>query len=105
MAVSRPDVLSVKNTMVAVQLLQASGLTTDRMKLVVNFDDLPDAIPSGDIEHQLGIPVICSLPSSTPTMISSTEQQPVMLAAPRDPVSRRLADLADHLVSEHVVPR
>jgi pilus assembly protein CpaE len=92
--VTDADLASIKNTMVALGVLDRAGGLREQIRLVLNKvgpDDKPDLAA---IERHVGSKVDLILPASAPLAASLDAGVPLLLSAPDDPFARQVKDLA-----------
>ncbi|GAA3167737.1 hypothetical protein GCM10010466_67890 [Planomonospora alba] len=101
LVLTEPDVLTLKNTRIALETLDLLGQPAERRIVTLNRSGSPVGLTTGDVERALGTPPHAHVPSSADVPLSLNRGVP-LADDPAHPVSRALADLAArHL---HAVP-
>ena len=93
--VSSLDVSSIRNLRKATDALDKIGITTPR-QFVLNRADAKVGLTAADAEEAVGMPILCSIPSSRDLPLSMNVGTPVVLGNRRSPVARHLLQLAEH---------
>ncbi|MFC4058825.1 CpaE family protein [Planomonospora corallina] len=94
LVLSEPDVLTLKNTRIALETLDLLGQPAERRIVTLNRSGSPVGLTSADVERVLGIPPHAHVPSSADVPLSLNRGVPLAADDPAHPVSRALADLA-----------
>ncbi|WP_051713256.1 AAA family ATPase [Spirillospora albida] len=89
-----PDVLTLKNTRVALETLDLLGHPAGRRTVVLNRSGSPVGLTMDDVEHILRVPIGAHIPSSADVPASLNKGVPLTAAQPRHAVSRAISDLA-----------
>ncbi len=92
--VSDTDLTSLKNAMIARQIVGRQGMLDDRVRLVVNCGEAgrsPDVVA---VERTVGIPVVGVLPTAEDSPVTDADGVPLVVADPSAPFSRAVVDLA-----------
>jgi len=88
------DVVSVKDTWLALDMLASWGVPEDRLKLVTNRMSPHSVVSEADIAGMLGRVSLTAFPYDPAVIRATAIAQPVVLARPQSPFSRRLTALA-----------
>lgn len=88
-------------------LLTTLGYARDKLHVIVNRWEKGGEITSADVQKALGTPVDLEVPNSFAAVAHAINHGiPILRSAPRDPVSKALASLADRLApQEHARKR
>lgn len=99
--VLRLDFTSLRNTRQALDHLEQLGVDRKNVRLVINRHGQPREIRLGHAEEALGMKVLKSIPDDPKTINRSINNGvPVVLDAPRMPVSRSFVELAQAIHQE-----
>ncbi|GGK99742.1 hypothetical protein Ppa06_68330 [Planomonospora parontospora subsp. parontospora] len=102
LVLSAPDVLTLKNTRIALETLDLLGQPAERRVVTLNRSGSPVGLTPQDVERVLKVPPHAHVPSSADVPLSLNRGVPLAAGDPAHPVSRAVADLAvRHL---HAVP-
>ncbi|MGI5169999.1 AAA family ATPase [Spirillospora sp. CA-253888] len=94
LVVTAPDVLTLKNTRVALETLDLLGHPAEQRVVVLNRAGSPVGLTIRDVERVLGAPVGPHVPSSADVPASLNRGVPLAVDKPGHAVSRAIADLA-----------
>ncbi|GII05870.1 AAA family ATPase [Planobispora takensis] len=89
-----PDVLTLKNTRIALETLDLLGHPADRRIVTLNRSGSPVGLTPQDVERVLRVPPHAHIPSSADVPLSLNRGVPLAAADPAHPVSRAIADIA-----------
>ncbi|GIH97387.1 CpaE family protein [Planobispora siamensis] len=100
-----PDVLTLKNTRIALETLDLLGHPADRRIVTLNRSGSPVGLTPQDVERVLRVPPHAHIPSSADVPLSLNRGVPLAAADPAHPVSRAIADIAvRHLAAPPGLP-
>nr|BFE89245.1 hypothetical protein GCM10020093_118470 [Planobispora longispora]BFE89400.1 hypothetical protein GCM10020093_120020 [Planobispora longispora] len=94
LVLAAPDVLTLKNTRIALETLDLLGHPADRRIVTLNRSGSPVGLTPQDVERVLRVPPHAHIPSSADVPISLNRGVPLAAADPAHAVSRAIADLA-----------
>jgi pilus assembly protein CpaE len=104
--VMRLDFISLRNTRRTLDLLQESGISRDRVQIVVNRGGQPGEIAVAQAEESLDMKILHSLPDDPKTVNRAINNGiPVVLQSPSAKISRALVELVTSLVEPKTVRR
>lgn len=90
LCVTLPDVISVSQSLRALQHLQTSLVPAETIKVVINKSG-PGALPAATIQNTLKCEVIGSLPQDDVSAFSALQRStPLVLSAPRSPLTQEI---------------
>lgn len=99
--VLRLDFTCLRNTRAALDYLRDIGVSLDRVQIVVNRFGQPNEISAAAAEEGLGVKITHYIPDEPKTVNRANNNGvPVVLQSPSAKVSRRIAELAEHLAVE-----
>ena len=94
-----PDLPSVKNTKMALEILQSLGYPDEKIRLVVNSPHSEGGIIAREIEEALKREVVVALPADGKTVVNSINKgKPFILSDPDSAIAKKLQYLADKLL-------
>jgi pilus assembly protein CpaE len=88
------DVASIKDTVMALNMLRAWSFPEERIKLCINHSNTANSIRDADIARTLDYEIFWQIPFDAAASRASQLGQPVVLSSPRSKVSQNLAELA-----------
>jgi pilus assembly protein CpaE len=92
--VTSMDVASIKDTVMALNMLRAWSFPEERIKLTINHSNQANSIREADVARTLDYEIFWQIPFDAAASRSSQLGQPVVLASPRSKVSQNLGELA-----------
>jgi pilus assembly protein CpaE len=92
------DMPAIKNLKVAIATLDALGLPTAERRVIVNRADAKVGLTIDDVEDFVGVKVFASIPTSPEVSASTNQGMPIVLAHPKHPVSRSIAQIAEAIL-------
>lgn len=96
--VLRLDFISLRNARHTLDFFQESGISRDRVRIVVNRCGQPGEIAAAQAEESLGIKILHSVPDDPKTVNRAINNGiPVVLQSPSARISRALVELATSL--------
>jgi len=95
--VTSMDIASIKDTALALEMLQSASIHEDKVKLTVNHSTAANTLREEDIERVLEYKVFWRIPHDLNVATSTQLGQPVILTKPYARVSRSINDLASAL--------
>ncbi len=94
----RLDFVSLRNTRRTLDFFQESGISHDRVRIVVNRCGQPGEITAAQAEESLGIKILHSIPDDPKSVNRAVNNgTPVVLQSPSAKISRALVELATSL--------
>lgn len=93
--VATPDVPSLKNLRVTVDMLDLLSYPKEARTIVLNRSDSDVGLTAEDVERVLRAPIAAHIPSSRAVPLSINNGMPITLANREHPVSRAIAGFAD----------
>ncbi len=93
------DVFSIRNLKKTIEIMDQLGLVIPHRHLVLNRADSKVGLDRTEAVIELGMRRAIEVPSSRYVPLSLNRGEPVVEMQPRSPVARRIADLAEQLVS------
>ena len=100
LAVTSPDVTSVKNTVILLDLLREHGYPLERIQLVLNAVDRREGLAPVDVAKLAGLDAVWQVPFDAHVPLSLQRGEPLVEARPRSPAARSLRALAARLAQE-----
>ena len=100
-----PDVMSFKNSRLALQTLQALNIPPEKLRLVVNHANTQLGLTRADAERAMGMRVDATLPSENTVAESVNRGTPVMVSAPSSKFGLAIDELARSLKGSPSRPR
>lgn len=85
-----PEVPCIKRTKAAIALLEESGYTRDKVKLVINRADPQSEVPLAEIEKALNYPVHARIPDDRAVAKGISLGAPAVMSAPKSPAGMAL---------------
>jgi pilus assembly protein CpaE len=101
--VTSPDLASVKDVRLALDLLRSWDFSEERIKLTVNNPTRNNAVSKKDLEQALGYEVFWSIPFDREIAISNQTGVPSVLRNPSAKASRSIIGLATALAGTAVM--
>lgn len=95
--VTSMDIASIKDTALALEMLQSAAISEDKVKLVVNHSTAANTLREEDVERVLEYSVFWRIPHDLNVATSTQLGQPVIITKPYARVSRSITDLASTL--------
>lgn len=92
--VTSMDVASIKDTVMALNMLRAWSFPEEKVKLIINHSNMANSIKDEDVAKTLDYQVFWQVPFDIAVNRASQLGQPVLLASPRSKVSQNIAELA-----------
>jgi pilus assembly protein CpaE len=99
LVVSSLDVTSLKSARVGVETMQAMGIPTPKMRLVLNRANTKVGLTERDVERAVRLGIDTALPSDVVVAESVNRGIPVVMGAPRSRFARAIDDLAKRLMT------
>src|SRR5262249_23477213 len=88
------DVSSIKDTVMALNMLRAWSFPEEKIKLLINHSNIANNIRPADIARTLDYEIFWQIPFDTAVSRAGQIGQPVLLSSPRSKASQNLAELA-----------
>ncbi len=88
------DIASIKDTALALEMLQSASVSEDKVKLMINHSTAANTLREDDVERVLEYKVFWRVPHDLNVATSTQLGQPVVITKPYARVSRSIADLA-----------
>lgn len=98
--VTSMDIASIKDTALALEMLQSASVSEDKVKLLVNHSTAANTLREEDVERVLEYKVFWRIPHDLNVATSTQLGQPVIITKPYARVSRSITDLAYALSGE-----
>jgi pilus assembly protein CpaE len=98
--VTDADIASLKNTLVAVRVLDGSGGLRKHLRLVLNSMSRDRKVERREVEQLVGTAVTAELPQSATLAQSLDDGTPLVVSAPDDAFSQAVSALASTLLGE-----
>ena len=95
--VTSMDIASIKDTALALEMLQSAGVSEDKVKLMINHSTAANTLREEDVERVLEYKVFWRIPHDLNVATSTQLGQPVVITKPYARVSRSITDLASAL--------
>jgi pilus assembly protein CpaE len=92
--VTSMDIASIKDTALALEMLQGASVSEDKVKLTVNHSTAANTLREEDVERVLEYRVFWRIPHDLNVATSTQLGQPVVITKPFARVSRSITDLA-----------
>ena len=92
--VTSMDIASIKDTALALEMLQSASVSEDKVKLMVNHSTAANTLREEDVERVLEYKVFWCIPHDLNVATSTQLGQPVIITKPFARVSRSITDLA-----------
>jgi pilus assembly protein CpaE len=103
--VTSMDMASIKDTVLALDMLRSWSFSDEKIKLAVNHANSANSINEGDVERTLDYRVFWKIPFDKSVSISSQLGQPVVTYDPNSKVSQSLMQLARSLCGSGTPPK
>nr|WP_260408596.1 AAA family ATPase [Planomonospora venezuelensis] len=94
LVLAAPDVLTLKNTRIALETLDLLGHLAERRIVALNRSGSPVGLTPQDVERVLRVPPHAHIPSSADVPLSLNRGVPLTAGDPAHPVSRAIAEIA-----------
>jgi pilus assembly protein CpaE len=94
MLVTSMDIASIKDTALALEMLQSAAVSEDKVKLMINHSTAANTLREEDVERVLEYRVFWRIPHDLNVATSTQLGQPVVITKPYARVSRSISDLA-----------
>jgi pilus assembly protein CpaE len=88
------DVASIKDTVMAMNMLRAWSFPEEKIKLLINHSNIANSIRDADVARTLDYEIFWQIPFDQAVSRAGQLGQPVILSSPRSKVSQNLAELA-----------
>jgi pilus assembly protein CpaE len=88
------DVASIKDTVMALNMLRAWSFPEEKIKLTINHANMANSIRDTDVARSLDYEIFWQIPFDQAVSRAGQLGQPVVLGSPRSKVSQNLAGLA-----------
>jgi MinD-like ATPase involved in chromosome partitioning or flagellar assembly len=88
------DIASIKDTALALEMLQSAAVSEDKVKLMINHSTAANTLREEDVERVLEYRVFWRIPHDLNVATSTQLGQPVVITKPYARVSRSISDLA-----------
>lgn len=95
------DVFSIRNLKKTIEVMDQIGIVTPTRHLVLNRADSKVGLDKSEAIFDLGMRKAIEIPSSRHVPLSLNRGEPVVEMQPRSPVARRVADLAEDIITTH----
>ncbi|MEV6965464.1 P-loop NTPase [Hamadaea sp. NPDC051192] len=95
--VTTPEIPSLKNTRVTLDMFDLLDYRKAARTLVLNRADSKVGLSSGDVEKIVRMPIVGSIPSSRDVPVAANAGVPLTVSSPSHPVSQAYKDLATRL--------
>jgi len=92
--VTSMDIASIKDTALALEMLQSAAVSEDKVKLMINHSTAANTLREEDVERVLEYRVFWRIPHDLNVATSTQLGQPVVITKPYARVSRSISDLA-----------
>jgi pilus assembly protein CpaE len=92
--VTSMDIASIKDTALALEMLQSASVSEDKVKLMINHSTAANTLREDDVERVLEYKVFWRVPHDVNVATSTQLGQPVVITKPYARVSRSISDLA-----------
>ena len=92
--VTSMDIASIKDTALALEMLQSAAVSEDKVKLMINHSTAANTLREDDVERVLEYKVFWRIPHDLNVATSTQLGQPVVITKPYARVSRSITDLA-----------
>ncbi len=92
--VTSMDIASIKDTALALEMLQSAAVSEDKVKLMINHSTAANTLREEDVERVLEYQVFWRIPHDLNVATSTQLGQPVVITKPYARVSRSISDLA-----------
>jgi len=92
--VTSMDIASIKDTALALEMLQSADVSEDKVKLMINHSTAANTLREEDVERVLEYKVFWRIPHDLNVATSTQLGQPVVITKPYARVSRSISDLA-----------
>ena len=92
--VTSMDIASIKDTALALEMLQSAAVSEDKVKLMINHSTAANTLREEDVERVLEYKVFWRIPHDLNVATSTQLGQPVVITKPYARVSRSISDLA-----------
>lgn len=94
------DVPTIKNMKMAVETLDAMGITREEQLLVLNRADEVVGVNKDNVETLLGMRVRSTIPADSAVANATNHGTPIVASDPTHPVSQQIIELAGKLIPE-----
>jgi pilus assembly protein CpaE len=92
--VTSMDIASIKDTALALEMLQSASVSEDKVKLMINHSTAANTLREDDVERVLEYKVFWRIPHDLNVATSTQLGQPVVITKPYARVSRAITELA-----------
>jgi pilus assembly protein CpaE len=99
--VTTPELAALKNASRLIQLGVRLGYPENKLRLVVNRNNMPGAISASDFEQHLDYRASFHLPQDSTVVSSLTRGEPLVTAARSSPAGRAFTNLARAVSNNH----
>ncbi|MET0425504.1 MAG: AAA family ATPase [Actinoplanes sp.] len=100
-----PDLPTLKNVRLTVEMFEMLDYPRDQRLLVFNRADTQVGLTDADVEQAIGMPFAVRVPSSRDVPISVNRGEPLYMLQPMHPVSRAIQTLADRCAGIDEAPK
>lgn len=100
-----PDLPTLKNVRLTVEMFEMLDYPREQRLLVFNRADTQVGLTDADVEEAIGMPFAVRVPSSRDVPISVNRGEPLYLSQPLHPVSRAIRELADRCAGVEQAPK
>lgn len=97
LVVTNLDVASIKDTLVALELLRAWSYPEERLKLAVNHSSATNGVGPGDLGQALAREIFWQIPYDRSAVIAHQIGQPVVISRPSSRMAQSIIELANVL--------
>lgn len=95
------DVMSIKNIRLCLRTLSDLRYDREKQKIVINRIEGNVGLKISEIEKALGVSAIAKIPADKAVALAINKGTPVVLDAPKLPVSREIEELSFYYVRKH----
>lgn len=96
------DMLTLRRTKVALQMMKGWGYSQDKVKLVLNHAYSANGLAGGDVQAALDYPLYWSVPNDAAVASSLKLGRPLVISQPSARAARSIADLARQIAGAEV---
>ncbi len=102
--ITTQDMLTLRRTKVALQVMRAWGYSQDKVKLVLNHAYSANGLAGGDVQQALDYPVYWSVPNDAAVASALKVGRPLVVASPNSRAGRSVVDLARDICGSQTAP-
>lgn len=99
-----PEVPCIKRTKAALALLEESGYSRDKVKLIINRSDPQSEVPPAEIEKALNYPVYARIPDDRAVARGISLGVPAVMSAPKSEAGQALLTMVRGLAGVEATP-